>query len=80
MTLTEQKIMGLLNAIRPEYDFASSDDFIEDGLLDSFDVVTLVSDLEDAFDIIIDGLDVIPENFSSLSVIVETLKKNGGAV
>ncbi len=72
--------MGLLNAIRPEYDFASSDDFIEDGLLDSFDVVTLVSDLEDAFEIIIDGLDVVPENFSSLAVIVETLKKNGGAV
>ena len=80
MTSTEQKIMDLLNAIRPEYDFTDSDDFIEDGLLDSFDVVTLVSDLEDAFEIIIDGLDVIPGNFASLKVITETLKKNGGAV
>lgn len=80
MTQTKQKIMDLLNAIRPEYDFTTSEDFIEDGLLDSFDVVTLVSDLEDTFGIIIDGLDVVPENFSNLEVIVETLKKNGGAV
>ena len=69
------------NAIlRPECDFASSNDFINDGLLDSFDVVTLVSELEDAYNIIIDGLDIVPENFASTSAILTTVKKNGGTV
>ena len=54
----EQKILDILQGIRPEYDFTVSDDFIGDGLLDSFDIVTFVSELEDSFGIVIDGLDM----------------------
>ena len=45
--------------MRPEYDFSTSQDFISDGMLDSFDVVTLVSELEEKFSIAIDGEDNI---------------------
>lgn len=75
-----EKIMEILQGIRPEFNFASSEDFIEDGYLDSFDVVTLVSELDDAFDISIDGLDIIPDNFKSLDAISNVVKKNGGNV
>lgn len=75
-----EKIMEILQGIRPEFDFTSSEDFIEDGYLDSFDLVSLVSELDDAFDISIDGLDIIPENFKSLNTITNVVKKNGGNV
>ncbi len=75
-----QKILNILAGIRPEYDFTTSEDFIEEGLLDSFDMVTLVTDLEESFGIIIDGLDVIPENFATVKTILETVRKNGGKV
>lgn len=73
-----QKILEILSDLRPEYDFNSSKNYIDDGFLDSFDVVSLVSELEDTFDIIIDGLDIIPENFCSIDSIIETINRNGG--
>ena len=72
----EDKILKILSEIRPEFDFTTSDDFVGDGYLDSFDVVTLVAELENVFGILIDGLDVLPENFSSVSSICELIKKN----
>lgn len=70
-------IIGILTDLRPEFDFTQSSDFIEDGLLDSFDVVALVSELDSRFGISIDGLDILPENFASIETIELLLKKNG---
>lgn len=72
------KILDILANIRPEFDFKASENYIEEGLLDSFDMVTLVSDLEAEFGIIIDGLDIVPENFADVNTIMATVKKNGG--
>ena len=80
MTDQEKKVYGILEELRPECDFVHSRDFIEDGLMDSFDVVTLVSELEGGYGIIIDGLDIVPENFASIGAILATVKKSGGAV
>ena len=52
-------------------------DFFEAGMLDSFDLVALVSDLDKTFGISIDGMDILPENFSSVDGICALLKKNG---
>ena len=75
-----ETIKKILAEIRPEYDFENSTDFIEDGYLDSFDLVTLVSELDEIFGISIDGLDIIPENFMSVETIVDVVKKNGGSL
>lgn len=76
----EEKIFNMLKEIRPEQDFTESEDFIEEGLLDSFDVISLVSMIEEQWGIIIDGLDVVPENFSSIDGIISLIKKSGGSV
>lgn len=73
-----ETIYKILEELRPEFDFRESKDFIEDGLLDSFDVISLVSELEDKFDVLIDALDILPENFSSVQAISDIVKKNGG--
>ena len=73
----KEKILNILKDIRPEFDFTASLNFIEDGMLDSFDIVTLVDTLDTEYDIVIDGIDIIPENFDSLDSIVRLLQKNG---
>jgi acyl carrier protein len=70
-------LADILKEIRPEFDFTVSNDFIEDGMLDSFDVVTLVSALDKAYGISIQGTDIVPENFKNLETIRELLRKSG---
>jgi acyl carrier protein len=72
-----KKVADILAELRPESNFKASDDFIADGLLDSFDVVTLVATLDRNYGISIEGVDVVPENFKNLQTIEALLRKNG---
>jgi acyl carrier protein len=72
--IMREKIISILSELRPEFDFSEPVNFIEEGMLDSFDIVTLV---DTEYDIVIDGIDIIPENFDSLDSIVRLLQKNG---
>jgi acyl carrier protein len=67
----------ILKEIRPEFDFTVSSDFIEDGMLDSFDIVTLVSTLDKTYGISIQGVDIVPDNFKNLQTIETLLRKSG---
>ena len=73
----KERILKILSGLRPEFDFTMDVNFIEEGILDSFDVINLVTALDSEFGISIDGTDVLPENFSSVNAIVMLLKKNG---
>lgn len=73
----EAKILSILSGIRPEFDFTRSADFIEDGMLDSFDIAALVVELDETYTISIDGVDIVPENFANLEAIRNLLVKNG---
>ena len=73
----KERILKILSGLRPEFDFTMDVNFIEEGILDSFDVINLVTALVSEFGISIDGTDVVPENFSSVNAIVMLLKKNG---
>lgn len=75
-----EKIFNMLAEIRPEHDFKQSEDFIEDGLLDSFDLISLNSMLEEEYQITVDALDIVPENFISVEAIAELVRKSGGTV
>ncbi len=73
----KEKIIEILTELRPEFDFSEEGlDFIEEGMLDSFDIVSLVDEIESAFGVAISGTDVIPENFCSIDAISETIKRN----
>ncbi|MBR5964589.1 MAG: acyl carrier protein [Treponema sp.] len=72
-----EKILKILKEIRPEFEFEGVEDFFDEGMLDSFDLVTLVSELDKAFNIHIDGMDIVPENFMNVNAIENLLKKNG---
>ena len=74
-----EKIVSILAELRPEFDFNEPLNFIEEGMLDSFDVVSLVDSLDTEFNIVIDGVDILPENFCSVDSIKSLLKKSGVA-
>ena len=74
----KEKIIAILSDLRPEFDFTDESlNFIEEGMLDSFDVVCLVDALDTEFNIVIDGIDILPKTFSSCGRIRALLKKNG---
>lgn len=74
----KERIIEILTDLRPEFDFTEDGvNFIEEGMLDSFDLVSLVDELEEQFDIKIDGVDVIAANFSTVANIEALLKKSG---
>lgn len=65
----------MLSEIRPEFDFNTQNDFLEEGMLDSFDIVTIVDYIEENFGVIIPGDEVLPENFNSLAALESIIKK-----
>lgn len=71
-----EEIRAILMDVRPEYDFLNNVDFIEYGMLDSFDVLTLVTEIEEKFNIRIDGGDILPENFCSIGAIENLILKS----
>ena len=70
------EILKMLEELRPEFDFDSSKNYILDGLLDSFDIISLISMMEEKYNIHIDGLDIVPENFSSADAIADLVTKS----
>ncbi|MDX4026213.1 acyl carrier protein [Aliarcobacter cryaerophilus] len=75
-----EKIREILIDIRPEYDFLEEVNFIEAGMLDSFDVINLVNEIEEQFKIQIDGSNILPENFSSIISIRNLIILSGGKI
>ncbi len=74
----KEDILEMLAEIRPEFDFTDSDDFVMDGMLDSFDIISLTNMIEEKYNIKIDGLDIVPENYSSVESIEALINKSKG--
>ena len=72
-----KSVLEVLKGIRPEFDFTTSEDFIADGMLDSFDVITLINELDNSYGISITGTDILPENVKSVAAITKLLQKYG---
>ena len=72
----KEQIIKILSELRPEFDFTQDMNFIEEGMLDSFDIVTLVDSIEEEMGVAISGMDVLPENFCSIDAICQTIERN----
>ncbi len=59
------ELLEILESLHPEVDYATCTTLIDDKILDSFDIVSLIAEISDEFDIIIPVEDIIPENFNS---------------
>ncbi len=64
-----EEILNILQENCPGIDFEGQERLIDDGILDSLNIVMLVGELNEAFDISIGAEDLVPENFNSLQAI-----------
>ena len=75
-----EKLNELLKGIRPDVDFENETALIDDGILDSFDVVSIISEIDDVFGVQIRINELDPENFNSVESIgnlIQKLQNNG---
>lgn len=73
-----EKLLELLKGVRPDVDFENETALIDDGILDSFDVVSIISALDDEYDVQVRITELDPDNFNSAQAIwdlVQSLKK-----
>lgn len=73
-----EQLLEILKGIRPDVDFENETALIDDGILDSFDVVSIISELDDAFGVQVRITELDPENFNSAESIwklVQELKE-----
>ena len=71
----KEQVLEILQELKPGVDFTSSTSLVDDGLLDSLDVMNLSVELNDEFDIEITPLDVVPENFNSVEAITALVER-----
>ena len=60
-----EKLLKILSELHPDVDFATATDLVDDGILDSLDIVTLVTEIHAEFDVAIPAEEIVPENFNS---------------
>jgi len=70
-----ESVIEILEQIKPGVDFNTEENLIEEEILDSFDIVTLVAKLNDEFDIEITPADLVPENFNSAEKIYKLVTR-----
>jgi D-alanine--poly(phosphoribitol) ligase subunit 2 len=69
------KLIDILEGIRPDVDFAIETKLMDDGILDSFDIVSIISELNDEYEIAIRVNELNPENFNSASSILKMVER-----
>ncbi|MCS2954271.1 acyl carrier protein [Bacteroides thetaiotaomicron] len=70
-----EKLLEILKDIRPDVDFENEDALIDDGVLDSFDVVSIISEIDDEFGVQVKINELNPENFNSVESIWDMIQK-----
>ena len=71
----ERKIIEILNKMHPDADVEKSSALVDDGVLDSLDIVTLVTELNAAFDIRIPATEILPDRFNSVEAMCEMVRR-----
>ena len=64
-----EELLDILNEMHPDVDFESEEALINDGILDSLDIVSLISEISKTFDVTITAKDITPGNFNSAKAL-----------
>ena len=70
-----EKLLEILNRLHPDVDFTAVEDLYDEGVLDSLDMVRLVTEIGQAFDISIPAEELIPDNFMNANTIMALIER-----
>lgn len=70
-----EDLLNILRELHPEVDFTQCRTLVDDGVLDSIDIVTLVAEISDRFDVEIPAGALVPENFNSADAIWQMIER-----
>lgn len=70
-----EELLSILREIHPDVDFETCDTLIDDQILDSIDIVTLVAEIADNFDVEVPPEALVPENFNSAKALWEMIQQ-----
>ena len=70
-----ETLLEILNDLHPDVDFETCTTLIDDKILDSFDIVSLVAEIDDKFDVAIPASELVPDNFNSAEAIFALIER-----
>ena len=70
-----ETLLEILNDIDDSIDWENETALIDDRILDSFGVISLISELEDQFEVEIDASEIVPENFNSADAMWKMIQR-----
>lgn len=69
-----EDLVEILTDLHPEIDVLNCTTLIDDGILDSFDIITLISEISDRMDVVIPAEEIVPEHFNSVEMLWEFIQ------
>ena len=69
------ELIEILANLHPEVDFETCTTLIDDKILDSFDIISVISEINEEFDVVIPAEEIIPENFNSAQALYELITR-----
>jgi len=70
-----ERLLKLLTEVNDGVDFANETKLVDDGLIDSFDIIQIISSIDDEYDISIPATEILPENFNSAKTLLALIEK-----
>ena len=70
-----EELLKILNGLHSDVDFEIQENLIDDMILDSLDIVSLISEINEVFDVVITAKDIIPANFNSAKALYALIQK-----
>lgn len=70
-----EALLKILSELHPEVDFETCDTLIDDKIIDSFDIVSLISEINEEYDVAIPAEEITPENFNSAEALYDLIER-----
>ena len=70
-----EQLLNILSELHADIDFTTQEGLVDEGILDSLDIVTLITEINDTFDISVPAEEIVPDNFNSARAIWALIEK-----
>lgn len=70
-----EKLLNILKELHPDVDFTTQEGLVDNAILDSMDIVSLIAAIKDVYDVSITARDIVPENFNSAAALYQLIER-----